>query len=85
VSSFAWLRMTIARTSALKQRYPAKADQPCRCLQLPEHVVDEFVDLVLIERVAVHRLLSDRAIRSRLVDCFTKSKTTVPSPKRIFS
>src|SRR6266851_1936195 len=32
-------------------------------LQLPEHVVDEFVDLVLIERVAVHRLLSDRAIR----------------------
>src|SRR5258708_7640627 len=32
-------------------------------LQLPEHVVDEFIDLVLIERVAMHRLLSDRAIR----------------------
>src|SRR5258708_30848475 len=31
-------------------------------LQLPEHVVDEFVDLVLIERIAMHWLLSDHAI-----------------------
>src|SRR5260370_7961014 len=35
-------------------------------LQLPEHVVDEFIDLVLIERIAMHRLLSDRAIRQPL-------------------
>src|SRR6266404_165656 len=35
-------------------------------LQLPEHVVDEFIDLVLIERIAVDRLLTNRAIRQPL-------------------
>src|SRR3989442_14130290 len=35
-------------------------------LQLPEHVVDEFIDLILIERIAVHRLLTGRTIRQPL-------------------
>src|SRR6266853_5891984 len=31
-------------------------------LQLPQHVMDEFCNLILIERVAMHWLLPDRAI-----------------------
>src|SRR6266852_3967077 len=31
-------------------------------LQLAEHVMDEFCNLILVERVAMHRLLPDRAI-----------------------
>src|SRR5882672_2127612 len=59
--------MTITRTSALKQGYCGESGSTLPIgLQFPEHVADEFVDLVLIERIAVHRLLTGRAIRQPL-------------------
>src|SRR6267378_6719428 len=59
--------MTITRTSALKQGYCGESGSTLPIgLQFPEHVSDEFVDLVLIERIAMYRLPTGRAIRQPL-------------------